>query len=108
MFVLLKWTAYISILFHSSHSIDLTDKLAPKIRELRYFMGYSQEYVAFKLNRTQAAYSKIELGKTQLSIDTAEQIATLYNITVTDLISQNATYLVRLLVNNPTFRCHDD
>lgn len=83
-------------------------QLTEKIRELRCFMGYSQEYVAFKLNRTQAAYSKIECGKTQFSIDTAEQIARLYGVSVTDLIGQDATFLIRLLVNNPTFRCPGD
>ena len=79
------------------------DQLIHKVWELRYFMGYSQEYVAFKLNRTQAAYSKIECGKTQLSIQTAEQIAMLYGVTVTDLIRYDATRLIRQVVNSPVF-----
>lgn len=80
------------------------NQLIHKVWELRYFMGYLQEYVAFRLNRTQAAYSKIECGKTQLSVDTAEQIAALYGITVIDLIGQDATCLIRQLVNSPAFK----
>jgi len=54
--------------------------VATKIRTLRNAKGYSQEYVAAKLNISQNTYSKIESGQTKLTIDRVEQLAKLYEV----------------------------
>ena len=45
------------------------------IRRFREFKGYSQRYVAFKLKKSQSAFSKIENGITQVSDDTIKQLS---------------------------------
>lgn len=61
--------------------------IALKIRKLREIHGYPQEYVAFRLGVSQAAYSKKETGRTELSLASLHQIAALYSISVTDLLN---------------------
>jgi len=51
-----------------------------KLRTLRVSRGWSQELVADKINVTQAAYSKLELGQVRLTIDRARELAELYNV----------------------------
>lgn len=52
-------------------------KLYEKIRELRKAVGFSQSYMAENLNLSQKAYSKIECGETQLTLERLEEIARL-------------------------------
>jgi transcriptional regulator with XRE-family HTH domain len=49
--------------------------IAQNIRKIRDIRGFSQEFVAEKLNLSQSAYSKIEQGKTVLTEDLKEKIA---------------------------------
>jgi transcriptional regulator with XRE-family HTH domain len=58
-----------------------------KVRKLREIHGYPQEYVAFQLGISQAAYSKKESGRTQLSVLCLTKIAELYQMSLADLIS---------------------
>lgn len=50
------------------------------IRELRDRNAWSQEYVANELNMSQPAYCNLELDKTQLSLERAQKLASLYNV----------------------------
>jgi len=63
------------------------EAFATKIRKLREVHGYPQEYVAFQMGISQAAYSKKETGRTELSLMVLQQVSQLYNIPLTDLIS---------------------
>lgn len=60
--------------------------IATKIRKLREIHGYPQEYVAFQLGVSQAAYSKKETGRTELSLTVLQQVSSLYKISLVDLI----------------------
>ncbi|GAB4055042.1 helix-turn-helix domain-containing protein [Spirosoma foliorum] len=60
--------------------------IATKIRKLREIHGYPQEYVAFQLGVSQAAYSKKETGRTELSLTVLQQVSALYKISLMDLI----------------------
>lgn len=42
--------------------------LGDHIRLLRYAKGYSQEYVAYRLDISQSAYHKIESDKTSITL----------------------------------------
>jgi transcriptional regulator with XRE-family HTH domain len=70
------------------------ETFALKIRKLREVHGYPQEYVAFQMGISQAAYSKKETGKTNLSLTVLQQVSQLYDIALTDLISQSWQDLV--------------
>lgn len=74
------------------------EAFATKIRKLREAHGYPQEYVAFQMGISQAAYSKKETGKTELSLTALNQASQLYDITLTDLISLSWQDLVVLVV----------
>ncbi|MEP6465729.1 MAG: helix-turn-helix transcriptional regulator [Parafilimonas sp.] len=60
-----------------------------KIKILREFRNYSQEYMADKLGISQNAYSRIELNKSKLTTDAAEKIAELLQIPLDDLLSKD-------------------
>lgn len=49
--------------------------IAANIRKIREYRNYTQEYLAFKLNISQNAYSKIELGYTKITVDRLFHIA---------------------------------
>jgi len=57
------------------------------IRTKRDIKGFSQLYVATKLKMSQNAYSKIELGRTKLTVNTLLAIAEILNMQVIELIN---------------------
>ncbi|SOD78262.1 helix-turn-helix domain-containing protein [Spirosoma fluviale] len=68
--------------------------IALKLRKLREIHGYPQEYVAFHLGVSQAAYSKKETGRTELTLTVLQQVSALYGIHLMDLINLNLQDLV--------------
>jgi len=63
------------------------DAMMVSIRTLREKQGYSQLYVATKLNVSQNAYSKVELGQTKITLDTLFALAEILNLQVLDLLN---------------------
>ena len=59
-----------------------------KLRLLREFRNYSQEYIAEKLGITQNAYSRIENNQTRLTADRLEKLAAILEITPMELLSE--------------------
>jgi transcriptional regulator with XRE-family HTH domain len=51
-----------------------------KLKQLRELKNYTQEYVATQLGLTTRAYSKIESGETQLTINRLNEIATILGV----------------------------
>ncbi|GAB3893920.1 helix-turn-helix domain-containing protein [Spirosoma agri] len=72
--------------------------IATKLRKLRELYGYPQEYVAYQMGISQAAYSKKENGKTELSLTVLEQLASLYQISMLDLIALSLPDLLILAI----------
>lgn len=58
-----------------------------KLRLLREFRNYSQEYIAEKLGITQHAYSRIENNLTKLTAERLERLAAILNIPPLELLS---------------------
>jgi len=75
-----------------------------KIRLTRQLRGYSHEYIAQALDISQAAYSKIESGKTQLTIQRLFQIAEILEASIFDLLNteiiNRTQYLEEILGSN--------
>lgn len=61
--------------------------VATNIRNKREELNYTQEYLAAKLNISQNAYSKIELGYTKITVDRLFQIADILETDLTQLIN---------------------
>ena len=59
------------------------------IRTRREYLGYSQEYVSMKLNISQNAYSKMELGKSEMNIKRLFSLADVLLTTPEKLIQDN-------------------
>ncbi|WP_254562668.1 helix-turn-helix domain-containing protein [Dyadobacter diqingensis] len=72
--------------------------MGTKVRKLREIYGYSQEYVAFQMNISQAAYSKKESGRTDLSLSCLNKIAEIYHLTIIDLISVSTQELLLKII----------
>jgi len=65
-----------------------------KIRLKRIEKGFSQEYVAGKLDLAKSAYSRFEQGSTKkIDLILVEQIAKILDTTVSDLISTEGDFL---------------
>jgi len=61
--------------------------IANKIRDTRIFRNYTQYYLAAKLKISQNAYSKIELGRTKVSVEKLLNIADVLDVNACDLIN---------------------
>jgi|GEM_PF-2457547 len=77
---------------------------ASNLRQLRHLFGYSQEYVAFRLNISQAAYSKWEAGLVRPGIHQLEVLAELYQLSIGDLLQENALELAKKAMVQPYTR----
>ena len=62
--------------------------IGKKIRTFRELKGYSQDYVAGKLEIAQNSYSKLETHPDQIKFGTLEKIAEILEVSINDLISE--------------------
>jgi len=65
--------------------------LGKKIRLLRHQRSWSQEDVAKQLDISIPAFSKIETGITDVNLSRLQQIATLFGLSVVQLLTYNDT-----------------
>jgi transcriptional regulator with XRE-family HTH domain len=61
-------------------------KLGSKIKILREWKNYTQEYMAEKIGLTQSNYSRIERDETDVTFTRLQKIAEVLNINVDDLV----------------------
>ena len=61
-------------------------EIGEKIRKLREFRQYSQDYVAKKLKITQGAYSRMEQGDTDVPFSRLEKVAEVLEMPVEKLV----------------------
>ncbi|MGF7080449.1 helix-turn-helix domain-containing protein [Mucilaginibacter sp. UYCu711] len=62
------------------------DNIGEKIRIRRVTKSYSQEYMAFMLNISQAAYSNLERGETALTLTRVYEIAEILEMSPFELM----------------------
>lgn len=67
--------------------------IAVIIRKKREEKNYTQEYLAYKLNISQNAYSKIELGYTKITVERLFQIAEVLETEAIDLLDRDSKYV---------------
>jgi transcriptional regulator with XRE-family HTH domain len=73
--------------------------LGKKIRLLRHQKGWSQEDVAKRLDISIPAFSKIETGITDINLSRLEQISTLFEMSVVQLLTFNDSEQDQKIVN---------
>lgn len=69
--------------------------IAGNIRKVREFRNYTQDYLAAKLEISQNAYSKIELGYSKITLDRLFQIAQILEVEVTQILYFEPSNFVR-------------
>jgi transcriptional regulator with XRE-family HTH domain len=70
-----------------SRTPELNTVLTNIIKE-RNRLGYTQEYMGYKMGISQNAYSKIELGITNMTVNHLFKIAEIFDHPVIDLLSK--------------------
>lgn len=61
-------------------------QLGQRLRELRKFHNFTQEYVSSKLHVERPAYSNYECGKRALPLELLVQLADFYQVSIDDLL----------------------
>ncbi len=64
-----------------------------RIKIMRESQGYSQEYVATKLNLSQQAYSNLEKNPDNVSIKRMKELAEILSVPLTSIIGEEDTYI---------------
>jgi transcriptional regulator with XRE-family HTH domain len=64
-----------------------------RIKIMRESQGYSQEYVATKLNLSQQAYSNLEKNPDNVSIKRIKELAEILSVPLTSIIGEEDTYI---------------
>ena len=69
---------------------------ALRIKKIREYRNYTQQFMADSLDLSQNAYCKIENGTTKLTIDRLEEIATILDVPVESILSSsNQTFNIQ-------------
>ncbi len=64
----------------------MASQIKDKIKNIRELKNYTQNYLADQLGISQAAYSKIEKGITDLSFNKLEEIAVILEVNLEDIL----------------------
>lgn len=75
-------------------------KFHEKIRYMRQSKNWSQEDMADKLGMSVAGYAKIEQGKTDANFSKLEQIASVFEMDIVELLSFGEKNVICLIGNN--------
>lgn len=68
----------------------MIEKIHEKIRQIRELKNLSQEYIANELGLSIRAYSKIESGETQLTINRLNEISKILAVTPQEILGFDA------------------
>ena len=69
-------------------------QIGNKIKKIRELRNFTQKYMADELSLSQSAYSKIEMGETEITYTRLEKIAAVFDMKPEDIItfSDNALF----------------
>ena len=72
-------------------SLGMLEKILGNLRNARAKSGFSQAYIAEKLNVEQVTYGRWERGDTAISVRDLLRICTVFSIDITDLFPSKAS-----------------
>lgn len=70
-----------------------------KIKKLRELKNYTQSFMASELGITQGAYSRIEVGETEISYGKLAKISSILEVPVDDIVSFNENMIFNVSNN---------
>jgi transcriptional regulator with XRE-family HTH domain len=68
--------------------------IGQKIKRIREIKGYKQEFMADKLNISQQSYSNIEGDRIDVPFSKIEEIASVFNMRVEDIVSFDEKFVL--------------
>ena len=68
---------------------------ANRIKVLRESLGYSQDYVASKLNITQQALSRIEQNPDNATLNRLKELSLILGVSLTSIIGEEDSYILQ-------------
>lgn len=71
------------------HKISISDN----IRLIREGLGYSQDYVATRLDITQQTYSNLEKNPEKQTLKRLKEVASILQVNIVTLIGEDETYI---------------
>ena len=71
--------------------------IAANIKSARMHRNYSQEYLGIRLKISQNAYSKIEIGQSNITIQRIFEIAEVFEVDVCDLIDTQKPFALKIV-----------
>lgn len=74
-------------------------QIGQKIKKLRELKNFTQSYVARELGITQSAYSKIEIGESELSYNKLGKIAEIFGMSPEEIVSFNEQMIFNIMHN---------
>ncbi len=74
--------------------------IGQKIKKLRELKNFTQTHLAQELGVTQSAYSKIELGESEVTYSKLEKISEVLGMKPEDVISFNESMVFNVMHNN--------
>jgi transcriptional regulator with XRE-family HTH domain len=77
-----------------------TKQIVSNIRKIREFRNYTQDYLAAKLQISQNAYSKIELGYSSVTLNRLIEITEILEVELADLISLEGEEIIMLKLSD--------
>ena len=72
-----------------------TKTIVSNIRKIREFRNYTQDYLAAKLQISQNAYSKIELGYSSITLSRLISVAEILEVDLADIICPNIEEIIQ-------------
>ena len=81
-----------------------TKQIVSNIRKIREFRNYTQDYLAAKLQISQNAYSKIELGYSSITLNRLIEIAEILEIELVDMICTDGEEIIMLKLSNKVLK----
>lgn len=75
------------------------ETLGIKIKKIRDLKGYTQEYLANKLNMSVTGYGKIERDEVDLPYSRLQQIANAFSLKVEDLVAFDEKHIFNVMHN---------
>lgn len=85
-----------SLLYFASGTMKHKDKPYPeinKVRMLREGIGYSQEYVANKLEISQQAYSKLEKNPDSATLERLKQLSEVLGVSINSIVGDEDMFI---------------
>ncbi len=71
------------------------NQIGNRIRQIREIKGFSQEYMAEKLNMSVSGYGKIERQETEMTLNKLDVISTILDCTVEELLKFDDKFILQ-------------